>query len=225
MIRKVSFGSSPRASAQAQSVQPVQELIQKVRQIVVAPTMQMPAYTEDAAEVEEEIKPKQPEEKQKIVESTADGRQNLKDASGGLLSFMTAGLKTIPKQMKGLDPSNRFGLTLCFAVAGDFVGTRYRCDQKQRSDMLTERMQLLGYDENTGFAFCANIDEYLMQPKYLKIYDLGRTAMKNFLDDQKVGQKLEKPSRIGTSWPARRKKRPRPISWSSCLPISSIQPR
>ena len=39
MIRKVSFGSSPRASAQAQSVQPVQKLIQKVPQIVVAPTM------------------------------------------------------------------------------------------------------------------------------------------------------------------------------------------
>jgi len=104
---------------------------------------------------------------------------------------MTAGLKTIPKQMKSLDPFNRFGLTLFFTGAGDFVGTRYRCDQMQRSDMLTERMQLLGYDENTAFAFCANIDEYLMQPKYLKMYDLGRTAMKNFLDDQKADQKLE----------------------------------
>ncbi|MBT5494461.1 MAG: adenylate/guanylate cyclase domain-containing protein [Alphaproteobacteria bacterium] len=125
------------------------------------------------------------------MERTADGPQHLKDASGWLLSCMTAGLKTIPKQMKSLDPFNRFGLTLFFAGAGDFVGTRYRCDQKQRSDMLTERMQLLGHDENTAFAFCANIDEYLMQPKYLKMYDLGRTAMKNFLDDQGADQKLE----------------------------------
>ena len=30
-------------------------------------------------------------------------------------------------------------------------------------------MQLLGHDEKTAFAFCANIDEYLMQPKYLKM--------------------------------------------------------
>ena len=43
MIRKVSFGSSPRAAAQAQSAQLAQELIQQVPQIVVAPTMQMPA--------------------------------------------------------------------------------------------------------------------------------------------------------------------------------------
>ena len=46
---------------------------------------------------------------------------------------MNAGLKTIPEQMKGLDAFNRFGLTLFFAGTGDFVGTRYRCDQKQRS--------------------------------------------------------------------------------------------
>ena len=104
---------------------------------------------------------------------------------------MNAGLKTIPDIMKGLDAFNRFGLTLFFAGAGDFVGTRYRCDQKQRSDMLTERMQLLGHDEKTAFAFCANIDEYLMQPKYLKMYDLGRTAMKNFLENQKADLKLE----------------------------------
>jgi adenylate cyclase len=191
MIRKVSFGSSPHATAHAQSAQVAHELIQQIPQIVVAPTIAMPVDTEDASEAEEEIKPKQQEEKQKIVERTADGPQHLKDASGWLLSCVTAGLKTISTQMKSLDPFNRFGLTLFFAGAGDFVGTRYRCDQKQRSDMLTERMQLLGHDENTAFAFCANIDEYLMQPKYLKMYDLGRTAMKNFLDDQKADQKLE----------------------------------
>lgn len=56
MIRKVSFGSSPRAGAQAQSAQLAQELI--------------------------------------------------------------------PKQMKSLDPFKRFGLTLFFTGAGDFVGTR-----------------------------------------------------------------------------------------------------
>ena len=85
---------------------------------------------------------------QEIVERTKDGPQHLQDASGWLLFFMNAGLKTIPEQMKGLDAFNRFGLTLFFAGAGDFVGTRYRCDQKQRSDMLTERMQLLSLAES-----------------------------------------------------------------------------
>ena len=62
---------------------------------------------------------------------------------------------------------------------------------EQRSDMLTERMQLLGHNENTVFAFCANIDGYLMQPKYLKMCDLGRSVMKNILDDRGADQKLE----------------------------------
>ena len=139
-------------------------------------------------------KTKEPEpetNKQEIVERTKDGPQHLRDASGWMLSCMNAGLDTIPEQMTGLGAFNRFGLTLFFAGAGDFVGTRYRCDQMQRSEMLTERMQLLGHDENTAFAFCANIDEYLMQPKYLKMYDLGRTAMKNYLENQGSDLKLE----------------------------------
>jgi class 3 adenylate cyclase len=191
MIRKVSFTSNTRVAAQAHSGQMARELIQQVPQIVVAPHMAMQAFTEDAAEAVGKIKSEQPKEKQKFVKRTMNGPQHLKDASGWLLSYMTVGLKTIPTQMERLDPFNRFGLTLFFAGAGDFVGTRYRCDQKQRSDMLTERMELLGHDENIAFGFCANIDEYLMQPKYLKMYDLGRTAMKNFLDDQNADQKLE----------------------------------
>ncbi len=192
LIRKVKFGTGgPRAVARRESAQVAAELIQQVPQVVVAPSMDMPAMSMDD---DDDIKPKQeekPKEKPQIVERTADGPQHVKDASGWLNTCMASGLKSIPKQMKSLDAFNRFGLTLFYAGAGDFVGTRYRCDQKQRSDMLTERMQLLGHDENTAFAFCANIDEYLMQPKYLKMYDLGRTAMKNFLDDQSADQKLE----------------------------------
>ena len=196
MIRKIRFsdvGAGSRAAAQRESAAMAKELIQQVPQIQVAPTIDRGLLEDD----EDDIQPKkgaQPEpeqKKQEIVERTKDGPQHLQDASGWLLSFMNAGLKTIPEQMKSLDAFNRFGLTLFFAGAGDFVGTRYRCDQKQRSDMLTERMQLLGHDENTAFAFCSNIDEYLMQPKYLKMYDLGRTAMKHFLEDQGADLKLE----------------------------------
>ena len=196
MIRKIKFsnvGAGSRVAAQRESAAVAQELIQQVPQIQVAPTIDPGLLEDDEDDIQpkQEAQPEPEQKKQEIVERTKDGPQHLQDASGWLLSCMNAGLKTIPEQMKGLDAFNRFGLTLFFAGAGDFVGTRYRCDQKQRSDMLTERMQLLGHDENTAFAFCANIDEYLMQPKYLKMYDLGRTAMKNFLEDQGADLKLE----------------------------------
>ena len=147
MFKKVDFGPpAQRVAAQRASAQVAQELIQQVPKILVAPQDDMSVLDDDQPEAEPEIKPKQQEEKPKVVERTADGPQHLKDASGWLLSCMTEGMKTIPDTMKGLDAFNRFGLTLFFAGAGDFVGTRYRCDQKQRSDMLTERMQLLGHD-------------------------------------------------------------------------------
>ena len=191
LIRRVKFPErGPRAEARSASAEVAAELVQQVPQVVFGPNPELPEIPQYGDGADED--PQQDAEEQpKPKERTADGPQHVKDASGWLLSCMGAALKTIPEQMKSLDAFNRFGLTLFFAGAGDFVGTRYRCDQKQRSDMLTERMQLLGHDENTAFAFCANIDEYLMQPKYLKMYDLGRTAMKNYLDNQGANLKVD----------------------------------
>ncbi len=203
MVRKVNLGSGQaraRVRAHAESAQMAAQLVQQVPQIVTGPQPAMPVIEaapepEPEPEPESEPTPAEPDQPPEPPrERTANAGQNVKDASGWLLSMLGAGTKSIPDVMKSLDAFNRFGLTLYFAGAGDFVGTRYRCNQNERSDMLTERIQLLGHDENTAFAFCANIDEYLMQPKYLKMYDLGRTAMKNYLSDQ--GADLKVPAAV-----------------------------
>ena len=100
-----------------------QELIQQVPQIQVAPTIDPGLLEDDEDDIQprQEAQPEPEQKKQEIVERTKDGPQHLQNASGWLLSCMNAGLKTIPEQMKGLDAFNRFGLTLFFAGAGDFV--------------------------------------------------------------------------------------------------------
>ncbi|MEE2689354.1 MAG: adenylate/guanylate cyclase domain-containing protein [Pseudomonadota bacterium] len=195
MFRKVDFGpSDENLTVQRTPAQIKSDVIHQVRQLQASPDIDLSNAEEKGGEANPINWPKSAENVE-IVERTLNGPQHLKDASGWLLSCMTEGMKIVPDILKKLDAFNRFGLTLFFAGAGDFVGTRYRCDQRQRADMLTDRMQLLGHDENTAFAFCANIDEYLMQPKYLKMYDLGRTAMKNFIEDQTVDLKLEEAIR------------------------------
>tara|TARA_B100000676_G_scaffold304204_1_gene355984 strand:+ start:149 stop:1996 length:1848 start_codon:yes stop_codon:yes gene_type:complete len=194
MMRKIKFtnvGAGAHLAATRRSAQLAPKPIQQVPQIHAALNSDTTLFDDDEDQIQQNKELDPETKKQEIVERTKDGPQHLQDASGWMLSCMNAGLETIPEQMTGLGAFNRFGLTLFFAGAGDFVGTRYRCDQTQRSDMLTERMQLLGHDENTAFAFCANIDEYLMQPKYLKMYDLGRTAMKNYLENQGADLKIE----------------------------------
>ena len=197
MFRKIDFGPSDEDESVRKSAAQIDRSPAQIRSDLIQQVLQLQEFTEtessDGRAEEQEARHSallQATEKQKIVERTANGPQHLKDASSWLLSCMTEGMKTIPDTIKSLDAFNRFGLTLYFAGAGDFVGTRYRCDQRQRSDMLTDRMQLLGHDEATAFAFCANIDEYLMQPKYLKMYDLGRTAMRDYLGDQSIDLKL-----------------------------------
>src|SRR3546814_12742058 len=42
-------------------------------------------------------------------------------------------------------------------------------------------MQMVGHNAAIANSCCANIDEYLLNPKYLTMYDAGRTAMMDHL--------------------------------------------
>lgn len=44
-------------------------------------------------------------------------------------------------------------------------------------DVLSKNVAILGQSEKMARAFCSNIDEYLLNPKYLQMYEAGREAM------------------------------------------------
>src|SRR3546814_16070073 len=57
-------------------------------------------------------------------------------------------------------------------------------------------MQMLGHNAAMANAFCANIDEYLLNPKYLTMYDAGRTAMMDHLKAPDAEIKLAGPLKV-----------------------------
>src|SRR3546814_4108707 len=95
------------------------------------------------------------------------------EVSNQLLRFIGYALTPIAAGGKVIDAFNRFGLTLFFAGAGEYLGSRASLSRTQLVSILADRMQMLGHNAAMANAFCANIDEYLLNPKYLTMYAAG----------------------------------------------------
>lgn len=98
-----------------------------------------------------------------------------------LVQFMGHALSPVASSGQALDAYNRFGVTLFLAGAGDHLGAQIGLPRRDVLDVLTERAQSLGHSEAMARGFCANMEEYLLQPRYLAMYDAGRSAMIGYL--------------------------------------------
>lgn len=103
--------------------------------------------------------------------------QKKPDVSAEILKFIRDSLEPLAKAGHELDAFNRFGLTLYFAGAGQYMATRYKLSDQEITDILCAHVRVLGHSADMARGFCANIDEYLVNPKYFQMYEKGRTAL------------------------------------------------
>ena len=99
------------------------------------------------------------------------------DVSAEILKFIGDSLEPLAKAGHELNAFNRFGLTLYFAGAGQYMATRYKVSDQEITDILCAHVQTLGHTAEMARGFCANIDEYLVNPKCFQMYEKGRTAL------------------------------------------------
>ena len=86
-----------------------------------------------------------------------------------------------------MDSYNRFGLTLFFAGAGEYLASRDGVVPDALRALLSTHVQLLGHTADMARGFCANIDEYLLNPKYFRMYETGRSAVVTYLQSPDSG--------------------------------------
>ena len=170
-FRKMKFGANKAAAAPAPAPRPAP---------MVAPTL--PSEPEPEPEPEPEKEEAEPDDGGR----SASDPKRAKDANAWLTRFSRHSLAPIASSLRALDPFNRFGLTLFMAGAGEYVGTRFGVDREQVLGLLINHVQSLGHTAETALGFCANMEEYLLQPKYLVMYDKGRSAMRRHLVNQEA---------------------------------------
>ncbi|MEX2614888.1 MAG: adenylate/guanylate cyclase domain-containing protein [Alphaproteobacteria bacterium] len=98
-------------------------------------------------------------------------------ASADMLMFIGDSLEPLAKAGHPLNAFNRFGLTLFFSGAGEYLASKQRVPEAEMQDILCTHMQMLGQTPDMARGFCANIGEYLINPKYFQMYEAGRSAI------------------------------------------------
>jgi adenylate cyclase len=144
--------------------------------------------SEDAAEEPEDEPAEEPEDEAEPAKATQPQTERSASGSGGgtsnaaavsadMLMFIGDSLEPLAKAGHQLNAFNRFGLTLFFSGAGEYLASQKRLSETEIQDILCQHMQMLGHTPDMARGFCANIEEYLVNPKYFQMYESGRSAM------------------------------------------------
>jgi len=122
----------------------------------------------------------EPEEPEPVAAPSAEIERDL-------LKFIEESLVPLAAAGQALDAFNRFGLTLFFAGAGEYLASRDGVPPEALREVLSTHVQLLGHSADMARGFCSNIDEYLVNPRYFKMYEAGRSAVVSHLQDPESG--------------------------------------
>ena len=103
-----------------------------------------------------------------------------------LKSFLTGILKGADLDHRNLDNFNKFGLNLFLAGASEVADRTKVVDSEIKVLVLAELVNLIGFKKSHSEVFASKYAEYLMQdPRYMQMFQAGRTSMSSFKDDQK----------------------------------------
>lgn len=114
------------------------------------------------------------------------------ELSGELLKFVHDSLEPVARSNHELNAFNRFGLTLYLAGAADYLGMQHRVPEEELTEVLSSQMQLLGQSAALARGFCANIDEYLLDPRNQEMYQAGRATIATHLESDDAEIPLDK---------------------------------
>ncbi len=103
-----------------------------------------------------------------------------------MMTFLAGAIDAV-KSSGVIDPFSRFGINLYVAGAVGALATTQAIDGADARIILAEGAVTLGTPWDMARKFAENADSYLMQPRYLEMYEAGRRSMMAFLEGDEDG--------------------------------------
>ena len=128
------------------------------------------------------VAPPQPEPAPTIPATPAAEPAGLDRHRMTTVRFLAELLNTLKVIQPSLDAYNRFGVDLIMAGAVDALAQLNTIPEEMSRQMLKECVELLGTKALMAESFCAKVDEYLREPRYLHLVRAGRDMMMGFLN-------------------------------------------
>ena len=107
-----------------------------------------------------------------------------------MMKFLGEGLETIKQDKKKLDNFSKFGVNLFLAGACEVLAQKREVDGKERSRILSDSVQVMGFKKDNALQFADNYESYLLQDaRYMQMFQAGRNAMNTYFTDEASGPK------------------------------------
>lgn len=103
-----------------------------------------------------------------------------------MMTFLAGAIDAV-KSSGTIDTFSRFGINLYVAGAVGALATTQAIDDADAQIILAEGAVTLGTPWDMARKFAVNADSYLMQPRYLEMYEAGRRSMMAFLEGDENG--------------------------------------
>jgi class 3 adenylate cyclase len=147
------------------------------------PEPQPPAEQEqpaqDAPKAETGIKPKDNAEDAPLPAAAADG---LEPHRMSMMRFLSGLLSEVKKTRPSLDAYNKFGVDLLLAGGIDVLGNQHHLEAVDKRILLKDTIEVMGIKADTAKAFADKYEDYLVEPRYMTMVQVGRNAMEGFLN-------------------------------------------
>ena len=102
-----------------------------------------------------------------------------------MMKFLKGGMAGMTAERKPLDNFNKFGVNLYLAGACEALCQERNLDGRDRSRVLDESVQVMGFKKSHAQSFAEKYEEYLMaDPRYMQMFQAGRNAMNTYLTDE-----------------------------------------
>lgn len=99
-----------------------------------------------------------------------------------MMKFLGGSVAAIKEKHPQLDAYSRFGINLVLAGACEAVTQRNRLTESDFKRLSCEIVEVMGSTRPLAKAFFDKLDEYMLEPRYLMMYQVGHKAMQVLMD-------------------------------------------
>ncbi|HLN25835.1 MAG TPA: adenylate/guanylate cyclase domain-containing protein, partial [Patescibacteria group bacterium] len=128
---------------------------------------------------EADVKPKAKAEEPTAPPAAADG---LEPHRMSMMRFLSGLLSEVKKTRPSLDAYNKFGVDLLLAGGIDVLGNQHHLEAIDKRILLKDTIEVMGIKADTAKAFADKYEDYLVEPRYMTMVQVGRNAMEGFLN-------------------------------------------
>ncbi|MBL6929327.1 MAG: adenylate/guanylate cyclase domain-containing protein [Rhodospirillales bacterium] len=170
---------------------------------------------EDEQEAESESAPEPEEENILEAEPEPEPETPLSEAGETQKAKLTTFVATAAEEIRAagaVDAFSRFGINLYVAGAVDSMATTQGLEASDSLQILAGAVQSLGTPADMARKFADGAADYLMQPKYVEMYESGRQSMMAFLEGDEEGARQITPALENWRNPAKKEEHSGPLA-------------